>query len=224
MKHVVRVQDIWHVFCSFYHDAAQWLAGCFIHNPWINARHFDRYLRSIFFVYKKIPSEMSCTLNILWYTLLNRTFKVACFPPRWLQVKRSVSLSVVSHVWLFAIPWTAAPQAPLSMEFSRPEYWSGLPFPSSGHLPNPKIESASPALQADTLPSEPPGLPQIKVLVTFLKSLSWERAAAGDYPCSWPLGTKTKKPRKIDRTHKKLVRTWTTSLVVHDYNAFTSRL
>ena len=45
------------------------------------------------------------------------------------------------------------------MGFSREEYWSGLPFPSSGHLPNPGIEPGSPALQTDTLPSEPPGKP-----------------------------------------------------------------
>ena len=46
-------------------------------------------------------------------------------------------------------PWTVACQALLSMEFSRPEYWSGLPFPSPGNLPNPGIKSRSPALQAD---------------------------------------------------------------------------
>ena len=48
-------------------------------------------------------------------------------------------------------------QAPLSMEFSRPEYWSGQPFPSSGDLPNPGIEPKSPTSQADSLLSEPPG-------------------------------------------------------------------
>ena len=53
-------------------------------------------------------------------------------------------------------PWTAAYQAPLSMEFSRKEYWSGLPFPSSGHLPDPGIEGRSLAFQTDSLPSEPP--------------------------------------------------------------------
>ena len=56
-----------------------------------------------------------------------------------------------------ASPWTAARQAPLSMGFSRQEYWSGLPFPSPGDLPNPGIEPGSPTLQADILPSEPPG-------------------------------------------------------------------
>ena len=50
-------------------------------------------------------------------------------------------------------------KVPLSMEFSRQEYWSGLPFPSPGNLPDPGTEPGSPALQADTLPSEPPGKP-----------------------------------------------------------------
>ena len=51
-------------------------------------------------------------------------------------------------------PWTVACQAPLSMGFSRQEYWSGLPFPSPGGLPNPGIEPWSPAFQADSFPTE----------------------------------------------------------------------
>ena len=58
---------------------------------------------------------------------------------------------------LFVTPWTVAYQAPPSVGFSRQEYWSGLPFPSLGDLPNPGIEPRSPALQEDALPSEPPG-------------------------------------------------------------------
>ena len=58
----------------------------------------------------------------------------------------SVSLS---HVWLLLIPWTVARQAPLSMKFSRQEYWSGKLFPSSGDLPDPGIEPGSPAMHAD---------------------------------------------------------------------------
>ena len=65
----------------------------------------------------------------------------------------------LSRIRLFVTPWTTAYQAPPSMEFSRQEYWSGLPFPSSGDLPNPGIKPRSPALQADALPSEPPGKP-----------------------------------------------------------------
>ena len=56
----------------------------------------------------------------------------------------------LSHVWLFSIPWTVARQAPLSMKFSRQEYWSGKLFPSSGDLPDPGIEPGSPAMHADT--------------------------------------------------------------------------
>ena len=63
----------------------------------------------------------------------------------------------LSCVQLFVTPWTVANQTSLSMGFSRQEYWSGLPFPSPGDLPNPGIKPRSPALQADTLPSEPPG-------------------------------------------------------------------
>ena len=65
----------------------------------------------------------------------------------------------LSRVRLFVTPWTAACQAPLSMGFSRQEYWSGLPFPSPGDLPDPGIEPRSPALEADALTSEPPGKP-----------------------------------------------------------------
>ena len=66
-------------------------------------------------------------------------------------------MKLLSHVRLFATPWTIAYKAPLSMEFSRQEYRSGLPFPSPGDLPDPGIEPGSPALQADALPSESPG-------------------------------------------------------------------
>ena len=59
-----------------------------------------------------------------------------------------------------ATPWTVAHQTPLSMGFSRQEYWSGLPCPPPGDLPNPGIEPKSPALQEDSLPSEPPGKPK----------------------------------------------------------------
>ena len=71
--------------------------------------------------------------------------------------QRKVKVKLLSHVWLFATPWTIAYQVPPSMGFSRQEYWGGLPFPSPGDLPNPGIEPGSPPLKADTLPSEPPG-------------------------------------------------------------------
>ena len=64
-------------------------------------------------------------------------------------------MKLPSRVWLFVTPWMAAYQAPQSMGFPRQEYWSGLPFPSPGDLPNPGIEPGSPALQTDALPSKP---------------------------------------------------------------------
>ena len=64
-------------------------------------------------------------------------------------------------------PWTVAHQTPLSMGFSRQEYWSGLPFPSPGELPHLGIEPRSPTLQADALTSEPPQKPYCTVLYSI---------------------------------------------------------
>ena len=75
---------------------------------------------------------------------------------KWKKVKS------LSHVRLFATPWTVTYQVPLSMGFSRQENWSGLPFPSPGDLPDPGIKPRSPTLQADALTSEPPGKPAWK--------------------------------------------------------------
>ena len=69
-------------------------------------------------------------------------------------------MKVLSRVRLFVTLWTVAYQAPPSMGFSRQEYWSGLPFPSPGDLPDSGIEPGFPALQADALTSEPPGKTQ----------------------------------------------------------------
>ena len=71
------------------------------------------------------------------------------------EIKLQLKVKSLSRVRLFATPWTIAHQAPPSMGFSRQEYWSRLPFPSPGDLPDPGIEPRSPALQADTLTSEP---------------------------------------------------------------------
>ena len=89
----------------------------------------------------------------------------------------SAIVKSLSHVRLFVTPWTVAHQAPLSMGFSRQEYWRRLPFPSPGDLPDQGIEPGSPALQADALPSEPPGKPpniigikkQTKNLTAYMK-------------------------------------------------------
>jgi len=70
-------------------------------------------------------------------------------------------VKLFSRLQLFVTSWTVAYQASLSMGFSGQEYWSGLPFPSPGDLPNPGIKPRSPALEADALISEPPGKPML---------------------------------------------------------------
>ena len=75
---------------------------------------------------------------------------------------------------VFAIPWTIACQTPLSMEFFRQEYWGGQPFPSPGDLPDPGMEPGSPALQADSLLSEPPEIPRFEIFSKLTKG-PWKR-------------------------------------------------
>ena len=66
---------------------------------------------------------------------------------------------------MFVTPWTGVRQAPLSMEFCKQEYWSGLSFPSPGDLPDPGIEPGPPTLQADSFQSGPPGKPPQQAVV-----------------------------------------------------------
>ena len=80
-----------------------------------------------------------------------------------LEWSMRISAQSVSHVWLFVTPWTVAHWTPLSMGFSRQEYWSGLPFPSPGDLPDPGIELeslTSPALEGRFFTTEPLGTSQ----------------------------------------------------------------
>ena len=98
-----------------------------------------------------------------------------------------------SRVWLFATPWTVAHQAALSVDFSRQEYWSGLPFPSPGDLSHPGIEPRSPSRQADFLSAEPQGK-LTEVRAGQQKRLSTEElmpSKCGAGEDSWePLGQK----------------------------------
>ena len=79
-----------------------------------------------------------------------------CPKPKEYTVHGSV-VSVAQSCVTLCVPWTVAHQAPLSMGFCWQEYWSGLPCPPPRYLPDPVIEPGFPALQADSLPSEPPG-------------------------------------------------------------------
>ena len=74
----------------------------------------------------------------------------------------------LSRVQLFATPWTVAYQASPSMGFSRQKYWSRLPFPAPGDLPDPGIKLGSPILQADYLTSESPGKPLLIMSLIFV--------------------------------------------------------
>ena len=94
-------------------------------------------------------------------------------------VNNNNKLCMLSGVQLFVILWTTAHQAPLSMGFFRQEYWSELPFPSPGDLPDPGIQPlsqpaspVSPALQANSLPSEPSGKPQMSLTRMTFTQLS----------------------------------------------------
>ena len=79
--------------------------------------------------------------KISTYLKCNKSFDIL-----YIHKTTTAFVSSLSHVWLFATPWTVACQATLSMEFSRQEHWNGLPFPSPGDLPHPGMEPESPAL------------------------------------------------------------------------------
>ena len=95
----------------------------------------------------------------------------------------------LSRVPLFTTPWTVTHQAPLSMGFSRPEYWSGLPFPPPGNLPDPGIKPRSPtapALSGGFFTTEPPGKPQLPVWASALQPLAWFVAPPAPPPLRSP--------------------------------------
>ena len=139
-----------------------------------------RETRSTFIFHKPDNSTTViyiAALHVRWYSISERLSFSLCkvsFPShlklicihlgkKELQLLGSESRSrgeELSCVWLLATPWTVQ-----SMELSRPEYGSGEPVPSPGDLPNPGIKPRSPALQADSLPSEPPGSTKVKVKV-----------------------------------------------------------
>ena len=106
--------------------------------------------------------DLQCYVN-LFYTArwLSRDTYIYTYTYIYICIHTHVCLCVctqsLSCIWLFASPWTVACQAPLSMEFSRKEYWSGLPFPPPGDLPDLGIEPSSPALAGRFFTTEPPG-------------------------------------------------------------------
>ena len=115
--------------------------------------------------------EKECFRQKKQFKVLRETVLVTSSWEHWRVKNMCVCVLVVQSCWLFATPWTVAHQAPPSMEFSRQEYWSekkkkkkeywsGLSFLPPGDLPDPGIKLRSPALQADSCPSEPSGKPK----------------------------------------------------------------
>ena len=115
---------------------------------WQIERRKVEVVTDFIFLGSKITGDCDCSHGIKRRLLLGRK-----------AMTKLGEVKGLSRVRLFAIPRTIARQAPPSMGFSRQEYWSGLPSPSPGDLPDPGIELWSPALQADALTSEPPGKP-----------------------------------------------------------------
>ena len=116
------------------------------------------------FYLNELENKINCVIHVKLIALM------------WVSEWKSLS-----RVWLFATQWTVACQAPLSMGFSRQEYWSGLPFPSPGDLPDPGIEPWSPALQADSLPTEL----SRKLISEFIKihKYRWKKCMTGWANC-----------------------------------------
>ena len=115
---------------------------------------------------------MTCLLTEpgLEYRLTDFKAKVLFF--FYLIVLKYVCVKSLSHVQLFAIPWAIARQGSLPMEFSRQEYWSGLPFPPAGVLPSLGIKPRPPTLREDSLPPAPSGKPSQQVIV-LSKLVHW---------------------------------------------------
>ena len=102
-----------------------------------------------------------------------------------LRVLKVVVVESLSGVQFFATLWTVAQKTPLSMEFTRQEYWSELPFPPPGDLPDPGIEPASSALAGEFFITEPPGKPGTKS-IPRLKALGTStHRTTGPLPSSY---------------------------------------
>ena len=131
--------ELRHLHFSLLNSCLQGIAHIFFYKLW--------FLALVRFQTWQLVKLLPLQILVLWYTL-----QWNCF--HWIQ--ECLCACVLSRVWLFATPWTAAHQAPLSMEFSRQEYWSGLPFLLAGDLPDPGIQPISLALAGRFFTIEPP--------------------------------------------------------------------
>ena len=152
------------IFICCFIVVVQWLSHVrLFHNPMdcsLPGCLSLRFPRQEFWSGLPFPSPWICltqssNLCLLQVSCIAGGFFTAEPPGKDILFQTLVKVTLLSPVRLFATRWTGAHQAPLSMGFSRQEYWSGLPFPSPRDLPDPGNEPRSPALQADALPSEP---------------------------------------------------------------------
>jgi len=146
-------------YICFVFDTVLWKGIWYVHSLWA-ATFLAGFIAKIEEQINKTDSggvSLSSLIFFLTAEPLKQQFKrrnfFLCYVEKICMCIISLRYSL-SHMQVFATPWTVAHQAPLSMGFSRQEYWSGLPFPSPGDLPDPGIKPWSSALQADCLPSE----------------------------------------------------------------------
>ena len=153
------------------------LEPCWYHCVWISSVSSLLSPLSSSFIFAVIletihPLPVFSNLVTIWRSFSN-IIRQAKFLPHWKpmpgHLRCDLVLSRSSHVRLSATPWTVTRQVPLSMGFFRQENWSGLPYPPPGDLPDQGTKPRSPALQADSLLSEPPGTPLL--IVVFDKNM-----------------------------------------------------
>ena len=146
----------------------------------------------------QISRQSDCRTKLYQNLRISFTCSVSCVPfcTEYVQPKDCMedkgSAQLLSHVWLFATPLTVARQAPLSVGFPRQECWSGLPFPSSGHLPNSGIKLVSPELIGSFFTTVPPGKPfQPRGIYKWFHKLQWESHKVKLKPSPPPLSLRS---------------------------------
>ena len=137
------------------HRVSCFLSLDIIYSRFVILQARKRKLRGVSWLHSQTELEQKDTPGL--QTPAPKFFLCDSHPPRGMVGSRRVwkVKVLVTQSWLFVIP--IVHQGPLSVEFSRQDYWSGLPCPSPGHLPDPGVKPVSPALQANSVPSKPLG-------------------------------------------------------------------
>ena len=126
---------------------------CPLHlGPWLYSESKDDFKEPHLFCHDSLLRSSHSAESLVWK--YSQTVDSFTFIAMWIDCMK-MKVKSLNRVWLFATPWTVAYQAPPSIGFFRQECWNGLPLPSPRDLPDPGIESGSPAFQAGALTSEP---------------------------------------------------------------------